>query len=100
MELNREGRIVTYEKVRTHKKAIRRLIDIIKENSVGYKKVLYLVQHTGRLEAAKVAARIESEVDNAVRVEVSTITPTVGAHIGYGVLGIGRIVLDNLAEEI
>ena len=101
LELNREGRIVTYEKVRTHKKAIRRLIDIIKENSVGYKKVLYLVQHTGRLDAAKeLAARIESEVDNAARVEISTITPTVGAHIGYGVLGIGRIVLDNLAEEI
>lgn len=31
---------------------------------------------------------------------ISTITPTVGAHIGCGVLGIGRIILDNLLEQI
>ncbi|HEY8396065.1 MAG TPA: DegV family protein [Bacilli bacterium] len=101
LELNREGKIVTYEKVRTHKKAINRLVEIIKERSEGYKRVLYLVQHTGCLEAAQeLAERMKREMTNAEKVEISTITPTVGAHIGCGVLGMARIVLDNLAEEL
>lgn len=37
---------------------------------------------------------------NAERVEVTTITPTVGAHIGCGVIGMARIVLDDLIEKI
>jgi DegV family protein with EDD domain len=101
LELNREGRIITYEKVRTHRKAINRIVQIIKEKSVDYKKVIYIVLHTGRLEDAKeLAKRLEGEVDNALRIEVATITPTVGAHIGCGVLGIARIVTDNLLLEI
>jgi DegV family protein with EDD domain len=103
LELNREGRIITYEKVRTHRKAVDRMIQIIKGISDGHKNVLYLVLHTGRLETAKeLAERLRGEVSNAKRIEVSTITPTVGAHIGYGLLGIARIILDNLdfADEV
>mgnify|MGYP001473032838 CR=1 FL=1 len=103
LELNREGRIITYEKVRTHHRAIDRMVQIIKEISHQHRNVLYIVLHTGRLQKAKeLAARLQSEVSNARRFEISTITPTVGAHIGYGVLGIARIILDDLdfAEEL
>jgi DegV family protein with EDD domain len=101
LELNREGRIITYEKVRTHRRAIERILSLIINRSQDYDKVLYLVLHTGRFEEAKeLAKRLEGMVTNAKRVEVSTITPTVGAHIGCGVLGIARIILDELREEV
>lgn len=101
LELNDEGRIVSFEKVRTHSKAINRILELIKNESDNYKKVVYVVLHTKRKEAAlEVAKQIENTQTNAVRVEVATITPTVGAHIGCGVIGVGRIVLDDLIEEI
>jgi DegV family protein with EDD domain len=97
LELGKEGKIIPYEKVRTHKKALNRLVEIIKERSQDYQKVLYLVLHTGRFDdALNLKNEIKDQVNNAHRIEVSTITPTVGAHIGCGVLGIGRIILDDL----
>lgn len=101
LELNDEGKIVPYEKVRTHKKAINRILEIVKEKSVGHKRVRYLVQHAGRHEdALELMERMKQEMPNVESVEFSVITPTVGAHIGYGLLGIARIILDDLAEEI
>jgi DegV family protein with EDD domain len=101
LEMNVEGKIVTYEKVRTHRKAIDRCLELIKEKSTDYQKVLYLILHTGRYDdAVKLKERLKEEVSNGYRFEISTITPTVGAHIGCGVLGIARIILDDLAEEV
>lgn len=101
LHLDREGKIVTFEKVRTHGKAIARSIEMIKEMSKDYKKVIYLVLHSNRLEDAKqYAKQLKQEVNNAHRIEISTITPTVGAHIGCGVIGFARIVLDNIAIEL
>ena len=42
----------------------------------------------------------KSRVSNAKRIELTTITPTVGAHIGCGVLGAAVIPLDGLKEEL
>lgn len=101
LQLSDEGKIVTFEKVRTHSKAISRILELIQNESKDYKKVLYIVLHTKRLDNAnEIADKIKEIQPNALRVEVATITPTVGAHIGCGVLGIGRIILDDLIELI
>lgn len=101
LNLNDEGKIVPFEKTRTHVKAISRCLDLIEEKSKDAKKVLYIVLHTGRLEdAKKVAQELESKVANAKKIDIVTVTPTVGAHIGCGIIGIGRIILDDLKEEL
>jgi DegV family protein with EDD domain len=101
LTFSEDGRIVPFEKVRTHVKAVNRMVEIIKEESKSAKNVIYIVLHTGRLDAAKeVAKSFEATQKNAARVEVSTITPTVGAHIGCGVIGMARIILDDLIEKI
>ena len=38
--------------------------------------------------------------NNVKRVEIATVTPTVGAHIGSGVLSLGYIITDQLKEEL
>lgn len=101
LELNAEGKIVTFDKVRTHRRAIEQMVETVIERSKNAKKVLYLVQHSNRFdEAMQLVEKIKLLANNIHRVEISTITPTVGAHIGSGLLGIGRIILDNLIEEI
>lgn len=96
LHLNQEGRIVTSEKIRIHSKAIKRIFEKVKSETEYAKKVTYLVLHTNRLEDAnKLALKIENELLNVKRVLVTTITPTVGAHIGSKVLGLGYSVEDD-----
>ena len=101
LELDDEGKISPYEKVRTYNRAVNRIIELIGDASINAKKVIYVILHTKQKdEAMEVAKRIKEMQANALRVEVETITPTVGAHIGCGVIGVGRIILDDLIEEI
>lgn len=95
------GTIDVFEKIRTHAKAMERMIEIVKADTKEAKSVIYVVQHTNRYnDALKLAERIKTIYSNIKRVEVSTVTPTVGSHIGNGVLSIGYIITDTLNEEI
>lgn len=101
LTINTEGKIVPFEKVRTHRRAIERLIELSLESSKDAKNVIYLVQHANRYEqAAEIAQIIKEKATNVSRIEISVITPTVGAHIGSGLLGISRIITDDLKEEL
>lgn len=101
LEINPEGKIVPFEKIRTHRRAIERMIELSLESCKDAKNVIYIVQHANRYEAAEEIAKIIKEkAQNALRVEISVITPTVGAHIGSGLLGIARIITDDLKEKI
>ena len=98
-----EGKLVPFEKVRTKAKAIDRIIDLTIENNKNYKKGIYISLHAHRLEEAEaISKRLQEKANNGVRFEISTITPTVGAHVGSGLLGVGFIPLDDLdyADEL
>lgn len=97
LRINDEGKIVPFEKVRTKGKAIERMKSLITDAGTKYEEAIYLVLHSNRLEEAnKIANDLKNTLPNAKRVEVTTITPTVGAHIGSGVLGIAYIGIDGL----
>ena len=97
LQVNNEGKIVPFEKVRTKGKAIERIKQLTINNGLAYQDVIYVVLHSNRLEEAnKIADELKLLVNNARRVEVTTITSTVGAHIGSGVIGITCIPVDNL----
>lgn len=95
------GTIDVFEKVRTHAKAIDRLFELVELDTKEAKSVIYVVQHTNRYDdACKLAERIKNTYHNIKRVEIDTVTPTVGCHIGNGVLSIGYIITDDLKEEL
>jgi len=101
LELNHEGIIVPYEKVRTHKKAIHRIEEIIEDASKKYKEKIFMVLHTNRLELAEeVKMGIQEGFAKDETVIVSSIVSTVGAHIGSGVIGIVCIGLDGLKIDL
>ncbi len=101
LKLGLSGKIETYEKIRTHSKAIERTIEIIKDETKNASKVIYLIQHSNRLnDAIKLKERLEKEYSNGIKFNISTVPPTVGAHIGSGLLSVGYIILDGLKEQI
>ncbi len=95
------GLIVTKEKVRTKKKACFICADHLVDECKDAKKVIYSVLHTGaEEEAMQYVEYIKAKATNAVRVELGTITPTVGAHIGPGLLGFVRVILDDTKVDL
>lgn len=101
LELNQDGKISTYEKVRTHTRALDRMIELTLEKTKDAKKVLYYILHSNCLDGAKnLKSDFASKIKNAYQIDITTITPTVGAHIGSGVLGIGYVILDDIKIEL
>lgn len=98
---NVDGKIEIFEKVRTHNKALDRMFEVVKEETKNAKNVIYIIQHSNRLDdAKKLVERVNETFNNVLRVEIATVTPTVGAHIGSGVLSLGYIITDEFKEKI
>lgn len=96
LELNKEGKIVSKEKVKTHRKAIERALELFCEEIKDAKKVQIFVFHTLReTEAIEIKNHLQENVKNALPIEVHMVTPAVGAHIGCGILGFGYFILEE-----
>lgn len=96
LELTSEGKIVSFEKIKTHRRAVERAIELVLGEIAGFKKVKLLIFHTVRENDAQELAKLMNEkASNAFETEVHMITPAVGAHIGCGVLGIGYFILEK-----
>ncbi|HOI47624.1 MAG TPA: DegV family protein [Bacilli bacterium] len=95
LELNKEGRIVSKEKIKTHRKAIERIVELILEDTKYAKKIKLMVFHSSREDGAKeLAETLKQARPDVSDIEIHFITPAVGAHVGYGVLGVGCFILD------
>lgn len=88
LELSKDGKIVSKEKVKTHKRAVEKIIDYATKFAETLKDKKIFVFHSDEYESA---THIKEEIikrTNYQNVEIHYITPAVGAHIGAGVLGI------------
>ena len=95
--LNEEGKIVPFEKVRTKTKAIDHIINYVIEPNKHYQQGIYLVLHANREEEAQmILERIKQNTTNGIRYECIIIAPTIGSHIGSGLLGATFIPIDDL----
>ena len=100
LKIDEEGKIVPLERVRTKARAMEHIKDLVEADASMYQKCIITVLHANRLsDAEAIAADLRKRIGNAVRVEVSTITPTVGAHIGSGLVGACCIALDGLEYQ-
>ncbi len=94
LELDKEGRIVTKEKVRTYSKAVERAVELILEFLQDKKNIKLVGFHSLKEDVVKeVIKKIQEARPDITDVEIHFITPAVGAHIGAGVIGIGTFVL-------
>jgi len=91
---DQEGKIGSYEKVRTKKKAIRRIIEISKEK-IGDQKPI----HFGilQVEAEEDARFVKSELENIYQngeieeIMIVGLSPVIGTHTGPGVIAISYL---------
>jgi DegV family protein with EDD domain len=96
LELTKEGKIVSKEKIRTHSKAVERALEMFMDEIKDAKKVKILVFHTAREQDAKeLVKRLQAECKNAETIELHSVTPAVGAHIGCGIIGFGYFILEK-----
>ncbi len=94
LELNKEGQIVTKEKIRTYTKAIERVVELMLEFLEGKQKIKLLGFHSLKEDVVKeIIQRIKDAHPEIDEVEIHFITPAVGAHIGAGVIGVGAFIL-------
>lgn len=96
LEMSRDGKIISFEKIRTHNAAVERIKTLIINEITDAKKLIIFVFHTVRENDAKTIAK---ELDQAIQIEktieIHMVTPAVGAHIGCGILGIGYYKLER-----
>lgn len=93
LEISKEGKIVTKEKIKSHRKAVERAIELILEYIDGKENVKLLLLHSLCSETIEEMKQvILSKRPDITDVEIHYITPAVGAHIGAGVVGIGVFI--------
>ncbi|MBH0230873.1 DegV family protein [Halobacillus yeomjeoni] len=84
-----DTKIVPYEKIRTRKKAIRKIISLFEELvSEGGQYKACIIHANRRDEAVEIKKEIEEKHDN-VDIEVSYFGPVIGTHLGEGAIGLG-----------
>lgn len=84
-----DGSIVPLDKVRTRKRAIQRIIDLLEETikEDGVKKVIFT--HANNHEVVKDIKKTFEEKHPQVDTYFSDLGPVVGTHLGEGSIGIG-----------
>ncbi len=96
LEMTKEGKIISFEKVKTHRKAIERVVELILNEIKDAKKLKIFIFHTVRENDAKELAKFfDAKIQVEKEIEVHIVTPAVGAHIGCGVLGVGYYILEK-----
>jgi fatty acid-binding protein DegV len=89
----RDGRIETIEKIRTKKKAHKRLVEIILDRVDGkHGDVRLATLHANAFEDSKALLDELSEKTGAVEAVYSEVSPVVGTHCGPGTVGIAYMV--------
>ncbi|MGL4523398.1 MAG: DegV family protein [Bacilli bacterium] len=84
-----DTKIVPSEKIRTRKKAVKRIIDLAEEQlATGNPYQLVVISDEGSEEAATVAEALLTKYANA-SVDVTTFSPVIGTHLGPGAFAIG-----------
>lgn len=83
--------IVPFEKIRTKKKAVLRVEEMLAKDAAKYDRLYAMVIHANREEEAKEWIEKLSEKFPNVEFHLSYFGPVIGTHLGEGSLGLGWI---------
>lgn len=93
LRMTRDGKLSPYEKVRTKKRAIERILEIFKQETQD-RKVEVCLCYTNNLEYAKQLESKVLQIKPDAEISYIPLSPVVGAHAGPGTLGLGFVYLD------
>jgi DegV family protein with EDD domain len=82
------GRVEPVERVRTRKKSLQRLVELVEERIAGRQPVHLAVLNANATEEAQTLLAEASSRINTVETVFSQISPVVGTHTGPGTLGL------------
>lgn len=83
-----DGRIEPAERVRTRKKSLQRLAEIVVERIAARSPVYMAALHANALEDAKTTLDIVSSMVETKQTLITDVSPTVGTHTGPGTVGL------------
>ena len=87
----RDGRVEPLEKIRTHKRAIKRMVDIVVERTRGRKPIRLAIGHINAEEKAREVMEQITPILEPEEVLFTTVSPVVGTHVGPGGVGIAYL---------
>jgi len=87
-----DGLIVPLDSVRTQKKALERIIEIIEERTAGHKSIRLATLHANNHELAKKILEDASNRINPVEKVLAEVSPVIGTHAGPGAIGLAYLV--------
>ena len=94
LQVNDDGKIVPFEKVRTQKKALEKMVDFVIEDLKNIENFVITYNTSNNIEGFEyVKSRIDEAFPNN-RFYAAPITPVIGAHTGLGTVGIAYFNLD------
>jgi DegV family protein with EDD domain len=85
-----DKKIVPFEKIRTRKKAMRRMVDLLVEASAGEEYRAVIIHANREQEALEWKKELEAELPN-VEFVISYFGPVIGTHLGEGSMGLGWV---------
>lgn len=89
----RNGKVDQYEKERTHKRAIHRLVDIVCEQSNGSQQKMVTVMHADVPEEAMTLAKeLQAKLKLPEIPSITDVPPAIVTHGGPGILAVGFFV--------
>jgi DegV family protein with EDD domain len=92
LEVTKEGRVESIEKIRTTSKATERVIEKLLEEIDGKNVEVFLI-NTNNLERVQyISDAIKAKRPDLKEINVYPLTPVVGAHAGPGTVGVGYIL--------
>jgi DegV family protein with EDD domain len=83
-----EGSIETADKVRTKKKAIERMVDLVAEKVAGRTPVRVATLHANAEDDARALLETAAIRLNAIEKVFSSVSPVIGTHTGPGTIGL------------
>lgn len=95
LTFNEEGQIIGIEKIRTTKRAINHIIDLINQDTQKYKKVQYLMSYAYNPPLIEEFKSMVSESFDLNVFFESVMPSVIGAHVGSGIIGLGYFILEK-----
>ena len=83
-----EGKLEGIEKVRTRRKALARLVELVGERTGGQKPVQIAVLHANSREDAESTLALAQSSYQVTEGIVTDVSPVIGTHVGPGTIGI------------
>lgn len=89
----RDGKVDQFEKERTQKRAVKRMIEIVSEQVNGNTNNMITVMHADSPQEARALAReLQSKLNLPVTPVITNVPPAIVTHAGPGILAIGFFV--------